>query len=76
MNRLKLSLKKEVIQQLDKVELAQLNGGDDFTTLWGSNCNNSNPAQHECCGGSLTMPECCVSYTTVTGTTPGTCCSC
>lgn len=74
--KLTLSLKKEIVEQLDKVQLSQVNGGDDFTTLWGSNCNNSNPAQHQCCTGTETDTGACVSYTTVTNTTPGTCCSC
>lgn len=75
--KISLSLNKEVIDQLDKIQMAQIKGGDEFTTLWGSNCNNSDPHKHQCC-----VPEepdttgACVSYTTVTDTTPGSCCNC
>ena len=76
--KISLSLNKEVIDQLDKIQMSQVKGGDDFTTLWGSNCNNSNPAEHQCCVPDTTdqTTGACVSYTTITDTTPGSCCNC
>jgi len=68
--KISLSLNKEVIDQLDRVQLNHIKGGDEFLTLWGSNCNNSDPNVHQCCVGDTTMAAC-VSHTTVTDTTPG-----
>ena len=72
-----LSLNKEVIEQLDKVQLSQIKGGYDFTTLWGSNYYNTNPLQHRCCERDpTTFDVACMSYTSVNDTTPGSCCAC
>jgi len=72
--KISLSLNKEVIDQLDRVQLNRIKGGDEFLTLWGSNCNNSDPVAHQCCTGSPTLAGACVSHTTMTDTTPGAVC--
>jgi natural product precursor len=76
--KVSLSLNKEVIDQLDKVELSQIKGGYDvITTLWGSNCYNTDPHRHKCCEGDpTTFDVACMSYTSVNDTTPGSCCAC
>lgn len=72
--KISLNLNKEVIDQLDKNQLKNIVGGDDyFTTIWGSNCNNTDPHRHKCCEGH---DHTLYSYNTVTCTTPGTCCGC
>jgi natural product precursor len=73
--KISLSLNKEVIDQLDKAQLNHIKGGsDDFLSIWGSNCNNSDPNAHACCTGVATEPGACVSYTTITNSTPGNVC--
>jgi|GEM_PF-2092669 len=74
--KISLSLNKEVIDQLDKVQLSQIIGGDDITTLFGSNCYNTDPVAHPCCAGEPTISGACISYTSRTDTTPGSCCQC
>lgn len=63
--KLSLSLNKEVIDQLDKIEGRNIVGGSDygFLTIWGSNCYNTNPLEHNCCTGTPTTdPGACWSY--------------
>lgn len=74
-NKISLKLNKQVIEQLDKNQMSHIKGGGDevLLSLFGSNCNNSDPNAHPCCTGT---PEPVVSYGTVTTTTPGSCCNC
>jgi len=43
-----------------------------FLSLWGSNCNNSNPAQHNCCVMSRRPENCGNVDTKPYRSTPGT----
>lgn len=54
--KLALKLNKEVIHRLDQQQAGMVNGGkqEAFLSLWGSNCNNSDPNAHKCCTG---VPE-------------------
>jgi len=63
--KLSLELNKQVIDQLDQKEAAKIKGGVLFTTIWGSNCNNSDPNAHQCCTGVGTISGACTSTTTV-----------
>lgn len=74
--KVSLFLNKEVISQLDKTQASAIKGGELFTTIVGSNCNNSNPAQHQCCTGEPTVSGACVSITTISDSTPGVCAGC
>ena len=54
-----LKLNKESLTILNEKEMAQINGGLYFLSLWGSNCYNTNPAAHACCApGTGTDPLC------------------
>lgn len=55
MKKLKLSLNKQIIVQLDKSDMSKIMGGDDgdgsdaFLSIWGSNCYDTDPQRHNCC---------------------------
>jgi hypothetical protein len=73
---LSLNLNKEVITQLDKAEAAQVKGKQAFLSIFGSNCYNTNPVQHNCCSGASSQdPGACTSTGSVNYTAmAGTCC--
>lgn len=74
--KLSLNLNKEVITQLNNAEASNVMGGDDITSIIGSNCYNTNPVQHNCCTGTVdTVGAACNSQGTVQLTAlPGSCC--
>jgi natural product precursor len=45
----KLKLNKETLVVLNEKEMARINGGLNFLSLWGSNCYQTDPARHRCC---------------------------
>lgn len=45
-----LKLSKESLTVLNEKEMHQINGGVAFTSLWGSNCYQTDPVKHRCCG--------------------------
>lgn len=45
----KLKLNKESLVILNEKEMAQINGGVAFLSLWGSNCYATDPLRHNCC---------------------------
>ena len=65
--KLSLFLNKEVIEQLDRTQANEVNGG--FLSLWGSNCRSTNPHYACCAGESSVDPGAC----TTTGTNTGPC---
>ncbi|MET0636959.1 MAG: class I lanthipeptide [Chitinophagaceae bacterium] len=74
MKKIQLKLNKEVITQLDKIEMKHVAGGkEEFLSIFGSNCKQTDPLRNQCYAGTPT-PQ--VSYDTVTSTTPGSCCYC
>lgn len=48
----KLKLNKESLVILNEKEMAQINGGLAFLSLWGSNCYATDPLRHNCCAPS------------------------
>ena len=63
--KLALSLNKEVIHRLDQQQTGAVNGGkEQFLSIWGSNCNNSDPNAHKCCTGEGTVSGACISVNT------------
>lgn len=75
LKKLSLNLNKEVITHLDKSEASEIRGGE-FLSIWGSNCYNTNPAQHNCCSGASSMDAGACTSTGSTNYTAmaGTCC--
>lgn len=54
-----LKLNKESLTILNEKEMAQLNGGLAFLSLWGSNCYQTDPQRHRCCAcNTATNPSC------------------
>ena len=53
-----LKLNKESLTILNEKEMAQINGGLNFLSLWGSNCYNTNPGQHQCCAPTTDTEPC------------------
>lgn len=54
-----LKLNKESLTVLNEKEMAQINGGLAFLSLWGSNCYQTNPLKHKCCQpATATDPNC------------------
>jgi natural product precursor len=45
----KLKLNKESLVVLNEKEMAHINGGLNFLSLWGSNCYATDPVRHNCC---------------------------
>ncbi len=45
----KLKLNKESLVVLNEKEMAHINGGVAFLSLWGSNCYATDPGRHKCC---------------------------
>ncbi|MBK8192541.1 MAG: class I lanthipeptide [Lewinellaceae bacterium] len=71
--KLSLTLNKQVIEQLDRQQAENIKGGEDFLSLWGSNCRSTNP-KYTCCEGESSVdPGACTS--TGTGTQTMLCCT-
>lgn len=49
MTKKPLKLNKESLKVLNEKEMAQINGGVAFLSLWGSNCYQTDPLRHKCC---------------------------